>query len=46
MCANYRRHKHAICCTRKTTPACARWKNTPVRCGGGFNHRFGLDDPS
>jgi len=29
-------------CTRKTTPGgCGRWK-IAVRCGGGFNHRFGL----
>ncbi|MGY4408525.1 hypothetical protein ACVWW4_000261 [Bradyrhizobium sp. LB7.1] len=33
-----------ICCTRKTTPGLRALKKYAVRCGGGFNHRFGLDD--
>ncbi len=30
--------------TRKTTPGLRALQKYAVRCGGGFNHRFGLDD--
>ena len=30
--------------TRKTTPGLRVLEKYAVRCGGGFNHRFGLDD--
>jgi nicotinate-nucleotide pyrophosphorylase (carboxylating) len=33
-----------ICCTRKTLPGLRALQKYAVRCGGGFNHRFGLDD--
>ena len=33
-----------ICCTRKTTPGLRALEKYAVRCGGGMNHRFGLDD--
>src|SRR5262249_57011624 len=33
-----------ICCTRKTTPGLRALEKYAVRCGGGFTHRFGLDD--
>ena len=33
-----------FCCTRKTTPGLRALEKYAVRCGGGFNHRFGLDD--
>src|SRR5881628_2279946 len=33
-----------ICCTRKTTPGLRALEKYAVRCGGGFNHRFGRDD--
>jgi nicotinate-nucleotide pyrophosphorylase (carboxylating) len=33
-----------ICCTRKTSPGLRALEKYAVRCGGGFNHRFGLDD--
>jgi nicotinate-nucleotide pyrophosphorylase (carboxylating) len=33
-----------ICCTRKTTPGLRVFEKHAVRCGGGMNHRFGLDD--
>jgi nicotinate-nucleotide pyrophosphorylase (carboxylating) len=36
--------KLRICCTRKTTPGLRAVEKYAVRCGGGFNHRFGLDD--
>jgi nicotinate-nucleotide pyrophosphorylase (carboxylating) len=46
--ADYVRHtagtKLRICCTRKTTPGLRTLEKYAVRCGGGFNHRFGLDD--
>src|SRR4029077_12105179 len=32
------------CCTRKTTPGLRALEKYAVRCGGGFKHRFGLDD--
>lgn len=34
----------AIVCTRKTTPGLRAVEKYAVRCGGGRNHRFGLDD--
>jgi nicotinate-nucleotide pyrophosphorylase (carboxylating) len=33
-----------ITCTRKTTPGLRFAEKYAVRCGGGANHRFGLDD--
>jgi nicotinate-nucleotide pyrophosphorylase (carboxylating) len=36
--------KARVCCTRKTTPGLRALAKYAVRCGGGFNHRFGLDD--
>jgi len=36
--------KMRICCIRKTTPGLRALEKYAVRCGGGFNHRFGLDD--
>ncbi len=33
-----------ITCTRKTTPGLRFAQKYAVRCGGGSNHRFGLDD--
>jgi nicotinate-nucleotide pyrophosphorylase (carboxylating) len=48
MTADYVRHTEGsglrICCTRKTTPGLRALEKYAVRCGGGFNHRFGLDD--
>lgn len=39
------KHTHAkICCTRKTTPNLRAFEKYAIRCGGGLNHRFGLDD--
>lgn len=34
----------AIVDTRKTTPTLRAFEKWAVRCGGGMNHRFGLDD--
>jgi nicotinate-nucleotide pyrophosphorylase (carboxylating) len=46
--ADYVRHtagsRMRICCTRKTTPGLRALEKYAVRCGGGYNHRFGLDD--
>ena len=46
--AGYVRHTAGsglrICCTRKTTPGLRALEKYAVRCGGGYNHRFGLDD--
>jgi nicotinate-nucleotide pyrophosphorylase (carboxylating) len=46
--SDYVRHtagtKLRICCTRKTSPGLRALEKYAVRCGGGFNHRFGLDD--
>ena len=46
--AEYVRHtagtKLRVCCTRKTTPGLRALEKYAVRCGGGYNHRFGLDD--
>jgi nicotinate-nucleotide pyrophosphorylase (carboxylating) len=36
--------KARIICTRKTTPGLRALQKYAIRCGGGFNHRFGLDD--
>lgn len=36
--------KASIVCTRKTTPGLRAFEKYAVRCGGGANHRFGLDD--
>ncbi len=36
--------KAKIVCTRKTTPGLRVLEKYAVRCGGGFNHRYGLDD--
>ena len=36
--------KARIVCTRKTTPGLRALEKYAVRCGGGVNHRFGLDD--
>ncbi len=36
--------KARIICTRKTTPGLRALEKYAVRCGGGYNHRFGLDD--
>lgn len=36
--------KANIVCTRKTTPGLRAFEKYAVRCGGGMNHRFGLDD--
>ena len=33
-----------VVCTRKTTPGMRLLEKYAVRCGGGANHRFGLDD--
>ncbi|KKK33079.1 nicotinate-nucleotide pyrophosphorylase [Mesobacillus campisalis] len=33
-----------ICDTRKTTPGLRMMEKYAVRCGGGFNHRYGLYD--
>jgi nicotinate-nucleotide pyrophosphorylase (carboxylating) len=48
MTADYVRHTAGtslrICCTRKMTPGLRALEKYAVRCGGGTNHRFGLDD--
>jgi nicotinate-nucleotide pyrophosphorylase (carboxylating) len=36
--------KTRVICTRKTTPGLRALQKYAIRCGGGFNHRFGLDD--
>ncbi|MYZ48329.1 carboxylating nicotinate-nucleotide diphosphorylase [Propylenella binzhouense] len=33
-----------ITCTRKTTPGLRSFEKYAVKCGGGSNHRYGLDD--
>ncbi len=33
-----------VCCTRKTIPGHRAFDKYAVACGGGSNHRFGLDD--
>ena len=42
--AAVRPHRARIVCTRKTTPGLRALEKYAVRCGGGANHRFGLDD--
>jgi nicotinate-nucleotide pyrophosphorylase (carboxylating) len=37
-------HGAQVVCTRKTTPGLRTLEKYAVRCGGGANHRFGLDD--
>jgi nicotinate-nucleotide pyrophosphorylase (carboxylating) len=37
-------HGARIVCTRKTTPGLRVLEKYAVRCGGGHNHRYGLDD--
>jgi len=37
-------HGAHVVCTRKTTPGLRTLEKYAVRCGGGRNHRFGLDD--
>src|SRR5690606_21327481 len=37
-------HGTRIVCTRKTTPGLRALEKYAVRAGGGWNHRFGLDD--
>ncbi|MGD8441634.1 MAG: carboxylating nicotinate-nucleotide diphosphorylase [Holophagae bacterium] len=39
-----RGHRARVICTRKTTPGLRALEKYAVRCGGGSNHRFGLDD--
>ena len=36
--------KAQVTCTRKTTPGLRAFEKYAVKCGGGSNHRFGLDD--
>ncbi|MEM7567879.1 MAG: carboxylating nicotinate-nucleotide diphosphorylase [Pseudomonadota bacterium] len=36
--------KARVTCTRKTTPGLRSFEKHAVRCGGGSNHRYGLDD--
>lgn len=36
--------KAKVCCTRKTIPGLRTFEKYAVKCGGGSNHRFGLDD--
>lgn len=36
--------KARMTCTRKTTPGLRAFEKHAVRCGGGVNHRFGLND--
>jgi nicotinate-nucleotide pyrophosphorylase (carboxylating) len=36
--------KAKVTCTRKTIPGLRAFDKYAVRCGGGSNHRFGLDD--
>jgi nicotinate-nucleotide pyrophosphorylase (carboxylating) len=36
--------KARITCTRKTLPGLRAFQKYAVRCGGGSNHRYGLDD--
>jgi nicotinate-nucleotide pyrophosphorylase (carboxylating) len=39
-----KRTRAKIVCTRKTIPGLRALEKYAVRCGGGMNHRFGLDD--
>jgi nicotinate-nucleotide pyrophosphorylase (carboxylating) len=42
--ASIKPHRARLVCTRKTTPGLRALQKYAVRVGGGFNHRFGLDD--
>jgi nicotinate-nucleotide pyrophosphorylase (carboxylating) len=42
--ARVKHTKARICDTRKTTPGLRTFEKYAVLCGGGMNHRFGLDD--
>lgn len=43
--ANIIAHTDAkVTCTRKTIPGLRTFEKYAVRCGGGSNHRYGLDD--
>jgi nicotinate-nucleotide pyrophosphorylase (carboxylating) len=42
--ARVKHTKARIVCTRKTIPGLRALEKYAVRCGGGMNHRFGLDD--
>ncbi len=44
MVSEVKEYKTKICCTRKTTPNLRILEKYAVSAGGGFNHRFGLDD--
>jgi nicotinate-nucleotide pyrophosphorylase (carboxylating) len=44
LCEAVKLYGTRICCTRKTTPGLRLLEKYAVRAGGGFNHRFGLDD--
>jgi nicotinate-nucleotide pyrophosphorylase (carboxylating) len=37
-------YRARLVCTRKTTPGLRTVQKYAIRVGGGFNHRFGLDD--
>ncbi|MGD9802810.1 MAG: carboxylating nicotinate-nucleotide diphosphorylase [Hyphomicrobiaceae bacterium] len=39
-----REHKATVACTRKTMPGLRALQKYALRVGGGYNHRFGLDD--
>jgi nicotinate-nucleotide pyrophosphorylase (carboxylating) len=39
-----RGHRAHVVCTRKTLPGLRAVQKYAIRVGGGFNHRFGLDD--
>lgn len=43
-CEKVKHTKAKICDTRKTTPGLRLLEKYAVLCGGGQNHRFGLDD--
>ena len=42
--ARVKHTKAKVVCTRKTIPGLRALEKYAVRCGGGMNHRFGLDD--
>ena len=44
LCRGRGRYRRGITDTRKTTPGLRALEKYAVRCGGGINHRFGLDD--
>ncbi len=39
-----RHTKARVTCTRKTTPGLRAYEKYAVKCGGGSNHRYNLDD--